>query len=423
MYLQEKRYGAREIRMDQTKKKKKTPWCRPRHRVYRFLFEGAVSLYTKIAYHIDVEAFKRSKREQFFVLMNHQTAFDQFFVEMAFQSPVYYVASEDLFSKGFLSRVIEHVAAPIPIKKSVTDMKAVKTCVRVVREGGTIAIAPEGNRTYSGVTESIKPSITGLIRLMRVPVAIFRIEGGYGVHPRWSDVIRKGKMKAHVTRVIEPEEYATMTDEELFEIVHRELYWDDTTMEGEYHHKKSAEYLERVMYVCPDCGLSEWKSEGEVITCGRCGQRVHYMPDLRLEGVDKPFPFTYVKDWYRYQEKFISELEPANYTDEMVYEDEASLCRVVLYQRKEKIAKSVKVRLWGDRMQLVGEGVDIALPFDEVSVMSVLGRNKLNIYIGEDLYQLKGDKRFNAVKYMNFYYHYDNVKKGVAYGELQFLGL
>jgi hypothetical protein len=81
------------------------------------------------------------------------------------------------------------------------------------------------------------------------------------------------------------------------------------------------------------------------------------------------------------------------------------------------------VRLFGDRMQVIGEGVDLALPFDRVSVMSVLGRNKLNIYIGEDLYQLKGGKRFNAVKYMNFYYHYDNVKKGVAYGELQFLGL
>jgi 1-acyl-sn-glycerol-3-phosphate acyltransferase len=409
--------------MDQTKKKKKKPWRRARHRVYRILIEWAVFIYTRLAYHIRVERFKRAKKEQFFILMNHQTAFDQFFVEMAFRSPVYYVASEDLFSKGWLSRIIEHVVAPIPIKKSVTDMKAVKICARVAKEGGTIAIAPEGNRTYSGVTESIKPSITGLIRLLRIPVAIFRIEGGYGIHPRWSDVIRKGRMQARVTRVIEPEEYAAMTDDELFEIVRSELYWDDTAMEGEYHHKKSAEYLERVMYVCPDCGLSEWESGGEVITCKKCGQRVKYLPDLRLEGLDKPFPFTYVKDWYRYQEKYISELNPADYTEDVVYEEEASLCRVILYQRKQKMADSVKVRLWGDRMQLVGEGVDIALPFDEVSVMSVLGRNKLNIYIGEDLYQLKGSERFNAVKFMNFYYHYDNVKKGVAYGELQFLGL
>jgi 1-acyl-sn-glycerol-3-phosphate acyltransferase len=409
--------------MEQKKKTTKKPWRRPRHRVYRVLFEWAVSLYTCLAYNIKVEKFKRSKKEQFFILMNHQTAFDQFFVEMAFRTPVYYVASEDLFSKGWLSRIIEHVVAPIPIKKSVTDMKAVKTCVRVAREGGTIAIAPEGNRTYSGVTESIKPSITGLIRLLRIPVAIFRIEGGYGVHPRWSDVIRKGRMQARVTRVIEPEEYAAMTDDELLAVVSGELYWDDTTVQCEYHHKKSAEYLERVMYVCPDCGLSEWESSGDVIHCKRCGQRVRYLPDLRLEGLDKAFPFAYVKDWYRYQERFICGLDPTAYTETPVYEDKVSLCRVILYQKKHPIAEDVTVRLWGDRMQLVGADVDIALPFDEVSVMSVLGRNKLNIYIGEDLYQLKGDKRFNAVKYMNFYYHYDNVKKGVKYGELQFLGL
>ena len=354
--------------------------------------------------------------------MNHQTAFDQFFVEMAFRTPVYYVASEDLFSKGWLSRVIEHVVAPIPIKKSATDMKAVKTCVRVAKEGGTIAIAPEGNRTFSGVTESIKPSITGLIRLLRIPVAIFRIEGGYGVHPRWSDVVRKGRMHASVTRVIEPAEYADMTDDELFSLIRGELTWDDTALEATYQHKKSAEYLERVIYVCPDCGLAEWESRGDVVRCCRCGRTVRYMTDLTLEGVGQPFPFAYVKDWYRYQEKYICDLDPTTMTDTLLYEDTTALSRVVLYSHKEHLSDGVTVRLWGDRMTLAGQGIDIALPFDEVSVMSVLGRNKLNIYIGEDLYQLKGDKRFNPVKYMNFYYRYQNVKKGEqGYG--QFLGL
>jgi 1-acyl-sn-glycerol-3-phosphate acyltransferase len=303
-------------RQPQKPAKKKKPWRRVRHRVYRILLEWALFIYTKLKYHIRVEKFARAKKEQFFVLMNHQTAFDQFFVEMAFFStPVYYVASEDLFSKGWVSRVIEHIVAPIPIKKSVTDMKAVKTCVRVAREGGTIAIAPEGNRTYSGVTATIKPSIVGLIRLLRLPVAIFRIEGGYGIHPRWSDVVRKGSMRASVTRVIEPDEVAAMTDDELFALVHRELNWDDTTIGAKYYHKKSAEYLERVMYVCPECGLSEWESNGDVVHCKKCGRSVRYLPDLRLEGIDKPFPFAYVKDWYQYQEQYISNLDPATLCD------------------------------------------------------------------------------------------------------------
>ena len=57
--------------MDQAKKKPKKPWRRPRHRVYRILFEWAVFIYTRLAYHIRVERFKRAKKEQFFILMTH----------------------------------------------------------------------------------------------------------------------------------------------------------------------------------------------------------------------------------------------------------------------------------------------------------------------------------------------------------------
>ena len=51
----------------------------------------------------------------------------------------------------------------------------------------------------------------------------------------------------------------------------------------------------------------------------------------------------------------------------------------------------------------------------------VLGRNKANIYIGDKVYQLKGDKRFNALKYVHIYYRYKNITKGNECE--QFLGL
>ena len=38
----------------------------------------------------------------------------------------------------------------------------------------------------------------------------------------------------------------------------------------------------------------------------------------------------------------------------------------------------------------------------------MLGKNKLNIYHKDGLYQVKGDSRFNALKYMNFYFRYKN---------------
>ena len=61
------------------------------------------------------------------------------------------------------------------------------------------------------------------------------------------------------------------------------------------------------------------------------------------------------------------------------------------------------------------------MSFDEISSVAVLGRNKLNIYFGDKVYQTKGDKRFNALKYVNLYHRYKNVKEGNPNGE--FLGL
>ena len=76
----------------------------------------------------------------------------------------------------------------------------------------------------------------------------------------------------------------------------------------------------------------------------------------------------------------------------------------------------------GDRVVIAEkDSVLLELPFEKISVATVLGRNKLNIYFDGHIYQLKGDERFNAVKYMNIYHHFKNVNSGEENGK--FLGL
>ena len=50
--------------------------------------------------------------------------------------------------------------------------------------------------------------------------------------------------------------------------------------------------------------------------------------------------------------------------------------------------------------------------YDDITGMAVMGRNKLNFHINGKTYQVKGNKRFNALKYMNIYYHYKNIQEG-----------
>ena len=378
--------------------------------------------YCLYKYGIECVKFKEQGDRQYLILLNHQTPFDQFFVGISFKRPVYYMATEDIFSNGFVSKLIRYLVAPIPIKKQTNDIAAVLNCLRVAREGGTICIAPEGNRTYGGKTEYINPTIASLAKRLKLPIALYRIEGGYGVQPRWSDGTRKGKMRAYVARVIEPEEYKAMTDDELNGAIKEGLFVDEACIDGVFKSKKKAEYLERAMYVCPYCDLAEFESNGDSIVCKKCKRRIYYTETKELKGDGFEFPFRFISQWYDYQQDFINSINPSEYTEEAMFVDFASYFEVIVQKKKILLRKNAKIELYGNRMVIDGGAEnEIVYSFDKLTAVSVLGRNKLNIYLGGTVYQFKGSKRFNALKYVNIYYRYKNITKGE--GDGKFLGL
>lgn len=402
------------------KKKKKQKWIRFRHRiVWALAYPILYSLYTRSKYHVKVKRFKEKGNRPYLALYNHQTGLDQFIVGAALKGPVYYVASEDLFSNGWISRLLEWAIAPIPIKKQVADARAVLNCMRVMKEGGKIVLAPEGNRTYSGKTEYIKPAIVGLVKALKMPLVLFRIEGGYGVHPRWSDKVRRGKIRAYVSKVVEPEEVAAMSDDELYTLIVQELYVNEGCIDTPYKSKRPAEYMERAYYVCPDCGLSEFVSDKDLVTCKKCGKTARYLPDKSMQGVDTEWPFRFTTEWYDYQSNFINNLDVLQYADEPLYTEKATFSEVKIYDKKYPISEEATVRLYGDKMTVEANGETYSFPFETVST-SVLGKNKVNVYHDGKLYQLKGDKRFNGVKYVQISHRAKNIYKGVDDG---FLGL
>lgn len=404
------------------KKKKQKKWMKTRHRVIRNLAYGIIGTYSRLKYGITVEKFKEQGDRPYLILFNHQTAFDQFFVGMAFKGPVYYVASEDLFSMGWVSKLIRWAVAPIPIKKQTTDLNAVMNCIRLAREGGTIAMAPEGNRTFSGETVYMSDAVAPLAKKLKLPIALYRLEGGYGVQPRWSDVVRKGKMRGYVSRVIEPEEYAHLSNEELFALIRQELYVDEAVADACFRSDKRAEYLERAMYVCPFCGLTTYESHGNEITCKTCDRTVIYAEDKSLKGVGFEFPFPFVKQWYQHQERTVNGLDVLAYSETPLYTEKADVSEVIVYQRKKPLYSDAKLELFGDKLVLTPQtGEKKVFPFSEVNAVTILGKNKLNVYHDKHIYQLKGDKRFNGLKYVNIFHQYRNVTKHG--GQSTFLGL
>jgi len=403
-------------------KKSNKKWIKKHHVCVRNILSFVLTPYIKIKYGMRVEKFRESKKRPYLILLNHQTPFDQFFIGMSFKGAVYYLATEDIFSNGFVSSLIRFLVAPIPIKKQTTDVRAILNCLKVAKEGGTIAIAPEGNRTYSGRTEYMNPSIVPLARKLNMPIALYRIEGGYGAQPRWSDVVRKGHMKGYVSRVIEPEEFQGMSDDELFTAISQELYVNEAVADGQFRHKRLAEHLERAIYVCPYCGLSSFESRGCIIECKKCHRKIEYLPTKELCGIGFDFPFRFVADWYDYQKDFINGLDMSCLGDESIYQDTVRMSEVIVYKNKNTLHKSAKMSLYRDRIEISAEGnAHYVFDFDKTSTLTVLGRNKLNIYFGGSIYQIRGEKKFNALKYLNFFFRYSNIAKEDE--NAKFLGL
>ncbi len=403
--------------------KKNKKWTRFRHAFFTELCRPFVHLIASLKYHVSIDKFAQEGNRNWLVLSNHQTEFDQFFVGLAFKRPVYYVALEDLFSNGWISKLIRWMVAPIPILKATSDVRAVMNCLRVAKEGGNVALFPEGNRTYSGRTCHIKPSVAALAKKMALPIAIFRIEGGYGVKPRWAKDFRKGRMRAYVRRVIEPEEYQDMSKEALYDLICRELWVDEAIADASFLSKSGAENLEQVIYICPQCGISEFESKGELLTCKHCGKQHRYTSEKQLEALEGETQFPFIAQWYDYQESFIRALDLSPYQTTPIYQDIADVSEVIVFDRKRPLCKNTKVSIYGDRLEIVCSQEKMILQYSNIQAMACVVGHKLNIFYKDKIYQLKGDLSFNALKYCNIYYHAKFIKEGHKDGEFQFLGL
>ena len=218
------------IDLDDKKNKK---WVLKRHTRVRNILNFFMRKWLMKKYGFTPVDFEDIKNRNYLILYNHQTGWDQFLLGMSFKKAIYYVATEDIFSIRFVSPIIKYLVNPIPIKKSMTDTRAVMNCIKCAKEGGSIAIAPEGNRTFSGKTENMKESISKLVKALKLPIAFYIFEGGYGVLPRWADDVRTGEMKGYVKNTLEYDDYKDLSNEELYELIKKNLYQNDNDINTE----------------------------------------------------------------------------------------------------------------------------------------------------------------------------------------------
>ena len=379
---------------DSTKKKQKH-WVKKRHAAVFAFLRFAMAPFLWLRYHYRAEKAP-IRKGPCIVLSNHQATMDPFFISKAFPFQLYFYASDDLFNLK-VSPLIRYLAAPIPKSKSVADLKAVMISLRVLREGGAIGITPEGNRTLSGRLWEMGDSVAKLVKTAKVPLVLFSLCGGYGTDPRWGVKIRRGtKFVGRVRRILTPEEYAGMSDEELFGIIKNELDVDDTLSGERYKSRRRAEYIERALYMCPVCGsIGTIHSHGTGFCCTSCKTEAEYTEDLKISPPVGGYSRIY--EWYEWERQ---EIVRRILGGEKISDGDILFRESVKLQKKIKLPGNT-VTLDKDSLMISGGGTETRYPLAEIDAITAVGKKKFNFYYKGKILQVKGGKRFCAIKYVH----------------------
>lgn len=379
---------------DSTKKKQKH-WVKKRHAAVFAFLRFAMAPFLWLRYHYRAEKAP-IRKGPCIVLSNHQATMDPFFISKAFPFQLYFYASDDLFNLK-VSPLIRYLAAPIPKSKSVADLKAVMISLRVLREGGAIGITPEGNRTLSGRQWEMGDSVAKLVKTAKVPLVLFNLCGGYGTDPRWGVKIRRGtKFVGRVRRILTPEEYAGMSDEELFGVIKNELDVDDTLSGERYKSRRRAEYIERALYMCPVCGsIGTIHSHGTGFCCTSCKTEAEYTEDLKISPPVGGYSRIY--EWYEWERQ---EIVRRILGGEKISDGDILFRESVKLQKKIKLPGNT-VTLDKDSLMISGGGAETRYPLAEIDAITAVGKKKFNFYYKGKILQVKGGKRFCAIKYVH----------------------
>ena len=388
--------GAEDKALEKDRQKKKQKkWVRKRHAAVFAFLRFAMAPFLWLRYHYRAEKAP-IRKGPCIVLSNHQASMDPFFISKAFPFQLYFYASDDLFNLK-VSPLIRYLAAPRPKSKSVADLKAVMISLRVLREGGAIGITPEGNRTLSGRLWEMSDSVAKLVKTAKVPLVLFNLCGGYGTDPRWGVKIRRGtKFVGRVRRILPPEEYADMTEEELFGIIKAELDVDDTASGERYKSRHRAEFIERALYMCPVCGsIGTIHSHGTKFCCTSCKTEAEYTEDLKISPPVAGYSRIY--EWFEWERREVVQ---------RVLGGEKISDGGILFRESVKMQKKIKlpgdtVTLDKDALTIAGGGKEMRYPLSEIDAVTAVGKKKFNFYYKGKILQVKGDRRFCSIKYVH----------------------
>lgn len=315
----------------------------------------------------------------YLVISNHTTELDCVLVGLSFRKQMYFVASEHVYRKGWISKLLRWAFEPIAKIKGSSDTLTVMKIIRKLRNGYNVCLFAEGNRSFDGRNFPVFEATGKLAKICGASLLTYRIEGGYLTNPRWGFGIRRGKAYGQVVNVYSPQQLANMSVEEITRAVvndiNEDAYERQSIKAVAFKGKNRALGIECAYCLCPRCRtLGKLTSKGNKVMCTACGNE----SDFDLYGnFDPAFGVRNTKEWEDLQEEYFKELAAADRDEASPFFSDSDLSlKTVDSDHNEKDLGSGRMTLYKNRFEfLPASGQAVSLLINDIPDMSVYSRN------------------------------------------------
>ena len=355
----------------------------------------------------------KEMKPPYVLLPNHMMRWDMVLLGLIIRDPVHFMAADSHFRKN-PARFFMKCLGAFPKAKAKNDTAAIRHMMSLREQSKAICIYPEGQMSWDGGSLPLYYSTAKLLKLLKMPVYVPAITGAYAFQPRWAKEKRNGPMEMTIRPLFkDPGELKNLSPDEIYKkmtaLVHHTDEYDAIEERGwDYVSEAPAEYLENLLYLCPDCRrIAVLRSEGSRISCTACGFSLELNSRYRFSSpLEETLRFTTPREWNTWQRTALKGL-----LDEYSRGNEGKPFMIDrdLYIRTGE--RQSPLRVWTEKGELAllkdhlllksGEGEIRILPLEELSGIHVLTRHKLELYHNRTLYTFDfPDVRLSGYKWL-----------------------
>ena len=349
------------------------------------------------------------------ILSNHTMELDPVLLGLSFPRQMYFVASEHVYRKGWVSKLLFWAFEPIAKIKGSKDTLTVMKALRAMHNGFNVCIFAEGSRSFDGRNCPVPASTGKLAKISGATLITYRIEGGYLTNPRWGFGIRRGKSFGHVVNIYAPQALKEMTPEQINDIIIKDIHEDAYERQAQEHiaykGRNRALGMECAFCVCPRCRtLGKISSAGNKVFCTACGNETVFD---EYGAFDPAFGVNNTAEWEDLQEDYFTKLVNSDWGTKPFFYDQGVSLKTVDSSHGEALLGSGKMSLYADRLVFEPEpkrkapAKPVVLPVNEISDMNVYSRNG---FVFTDIqgvhYEIKPDAKkspLNVRKYISIW--------------------